>query len=267
MLGHQQSYCRYASNNSSKPSKSWRAHTRLHENAFPPAEQSFRHITAQQCPKLPSPFQAMTDSDVSPESFSSNQVALIEPPSASLAWDLCAHSLTTSLNDSTGVQYSETSLLSSPISRGHHYYNQQPSSISKHANAPVFPMPQDLDSLRLDSAPSFASDTLSFQTSPSLPLPDQPCPSAATQSAIQLVDDGSTVLKEISLQIVSAPAMFAQPISTNKSISPPFEVLSSSPSLMSVREGSSETGWLLSGFLQQLATRGQSFPTCLTLCN
>jgi len=249
VLRHQQSYCRYASSNSSKPSNSWRAHTRLHENAFPPAEQSFRHTTAQQCPKLPSPFQAMTDSDVSLESFSSNHVALNEPPPASLAWDLCTHSLTTSLNDSTGVQYRETSLLSSPISRGHHYYNQQPSSISKHASAPVFPLPQDLDSLRLDSAPSFASDTLSFQTSPSLRLPDQPCPSAATQSAIQVVDNGSTVLKEIRLQIVSAPAMFAHPISINKPISPPFQVLSSSPvkherspSMNSVPENSNETG-------------------------
>ena len=227
MLRHQQSYCRYASSNSSKPSNSWQAHTRLHENALPPAEQSFRHTTAQLSPKLPSPFQAMTDSDVSLESFSSNH--LHEPPPASLAWDLCTHSLTTSLNDSTGVQYSEPTLLSSTVSEGHHYCNQQASSISKHASAPVFPMPQDLGSLRLDSAPPFASDTSSFQTSPSLSLPDQPCPSAPTQSAIQLVDNGSTVLKEIRLQIVSAPAMFAQPISINKPISPPFQVLSSSP--------------------------------------
>ena len=231
MLGHQQSYCRYASSNSSKPSNSWRAHTRLHENAFPPAEQSFGHITAQQCPKLPSPFQAMTNSDVSPESFSSNHVALNKPPSASLAWDLCTHSLTTScsMNVSAGVQYNETSLLRSTVSRGHDHCNQQPSSISKHASAPVLPTPQDLDSLRLDPAPSFASDTLSFQTSPSLSLPEQPCVSAASQSAIKPVDDSSTVLKEIRLQIVSAPAMFAHPISFNKPISPPFQVLSSSP--------------------------------------
>ncbi len=228
VLQHQQTYCRYALSNSSKPSNSWRAHTRLHENAFPPAEQSFRHITAQQCPKLPSPFQAMTDSDVSPESLCSNYVALNEPPSASLALDLCTHSLTTSLNDSTGVQYPETSLLSSTVSR-EHYWNQQPSSISKHASTPVFPTPQDLNSLRLDSAPSFASDTLSFQTSPSLSLPEQPCASAASCSAIKLVNDSSTVLMEIRLEIISAPAMFAQPIGINKAISPPFQVLSSTP--------------------------------------
>ncbi len=269
VLQHQQTYCRYALSNSSKPCNSWRAHTRLHENAFPPAEQSFRHTTAQQCPKLPSPFQVINDSDVSPESFCSNHVALNEPPSASLAWDLCTHSLTNSLHDSTGVQYPETSLLSSTVSRKQHYWSQQPSSISKHASAPVFPAPQDLNSLRLDSAPSFASDTLSFQTSPSLSLPDQPCASAASHSAIKLVDDSSTVLKEIRLEIISAPAMFAQPIGINKPISPPFQVLSSAPVkrehlpfMDPVLQGSSDTGHV--GFLQQSATRGHSILTCLT---
>ncbi|KAL0043372.1 hypothetical protein WJX79_002939 [Trebouxia sp. C0005] len=223
VLQHQQTYCRYALSNSSKPCNSWRAHTKLHENAFPPAEQSFRHTTAQQCKKLPSPFHVFNDSDVSPESFCSNHVALNEPLSASLVWDLCTHSLTTSLNDSTGVQHPETSLLSSTVSRERHYWKQQPSSISKHASAPVFPTPQDLNSFKLDSATSFASDTLSFQTSPSLSLPEQPCGSAASQSAIKLVDDSSTVLKEIKLQIISAPAMFAQPIGINRPISPPFQ--------------------------------------------
>ena len=226
VLQHQQTYCRYALSNSSKPCNSWRAHTKLHENAFPPAEQSFRHTTAQQCKKLPSPFHVFNDSDVSPESFCSNHVALNEPLSASLVWDLCTHSLTTSLNDSTGVQHPETSLLSSTVSRERHYWKQQPSSISKHASAPVFPTPQDLNSFKLDSATSFASDTLSFQTSPSLSLPEQPCGSAASQSAIKLVDDSSTVLKEIKLQIISAPAMFAQPIGINRPISPPFQVFS-----------------------------------------
>ncbi len=224
---HQQGYCRYASNDCGKPAHSWRSDRTLHNGTDPPWPEQQALAARQQSPEVLSPFQTVADSSVQAEVHCPPHTTSSEPNPASLTWQHSMspmHSLIASLEERTG---SEDPQLSNKVSNAPTFHHHPKASIGRYASAPVISISPGPYPLTLDSAPSFASDTLSFQTSPSLPLPDLPSSTAIPQAhhqAVTMTDDNWPLPNQIKLQLTSAPAMFAQPIGINKVISPAFQV-------------------------------------------
>ena len=224
VLKNQRAYCRYASEDHSKPADSWRPHSSLTNSALHRA--STQSAAAQQATsEVFSPFQAFADSSTLSEPLHS-QTHASAPCLGSTAWH---HTLSpeprlmSSLEEGTDLQHPQLLPPGTNVNNIIHHHNSALAD-SRSARAPVSPFSQDPYLQMLNSAPSFASDTFSVQTCSSLALPDMHPPSAEPHCDVGLSDDCAGMLSKVRIELTSAPAMFGQPLGINKPIAPAFQV-------------------------------------------
>lgn len=220
VLKNQRAYCRYGSEDQSKPADSWRprssrTNSALHQSAA--AQQATSEVF--------SPFQAFADSSMLSEPLHSQTHASV-PCLSSTAWH---HTLSpeprllSGLEEGTDLRHPQLLSPGTNVNDTIHHHNSALVN-SRSVRAPVSPFSQEPYLQMLDSAPSFASDTFSVQTCSSLALPDMPPPSAKPQCDVGASDNSGGMLSKVRIELISAPAMFGQPLGINKPIAPAFQV-------------------------------------------